>query len=105
MPKQKTKQYQRKRPIVVAFKVSAQELASIKDRVFLSGKNKATLFLDSLLHQKIEITAGKFASDRLSLEVKRLANALEMKDVKDEIRDLLLECRELVCQLISLLKK
>ena len=105
MPKQKTKQYQRKRPIVVAFRVSAQELAAIRERVFLSGKNKATFFLDSLLHQKIEITAGKFASDRLSLEVKRLAKALEIKDVKEDLRELLFECRELVGQLISLLKK
>ena len=69
------------------------------------AKNKVTFFLDSLLHQNIEIIAGKFASDRLSLEVKSLAKALEIKDLKDNLRDLLLECRELVGQLISLLKK
>ena len=105
MPKHKAERYQRKRPIVVSFRVSAQEFAALKERIFLSGKNKTTYFLDSLLHQKIEITAGKFASDRLSLEIKHLAKAIEMKDVKDDLRDLLLECRELVCQLISLLKK
>ncbi|WP_281757794.1 plasmid mobilization protein [Succinatimonas hippei] len=105
MPKQKAERYQRKRPIVVAFRVSAQEFAALKERIFLSGKNKATYILESLLKQKIEITAGKFASDRLSLEVKRLAKALEIKDVKEDLRELLFECRELVGQLISLLKK
>lgn len=104
MPKQKVERYQRKRPIVVSFRVSVQEFAALKERIFLSGKNKATYILESLLKQKIEITAGKFASDRLSIEVKRLANSLE-KDVKDDLRELLLECRELVGQLISLLKK
>ena len=105
MPKQKVERYQRKRSIVVSFRVSVQEFAALKERIFLSGKKKATYFLESLLKQKIEIIAGKFASDRLSLEVKRLAKALEVKDVKDDLRELLLECRELVGQLISLLKK
>ena len=58
--------------------------------------------IQSMLGQSILIRVGKFESDRLSVEVKRLWKALEEVTVDQEKTGLLLECRALAEQLIEI---
>lgn len=64
---------------------------------------KGEYFIESLLHQKICISVGKYQSDRLSLEMKKLRIALE--NIKDEesLDDALDECKALLEQLKSVI--
>lgn len=56
----------------------------------------------SMLEQRISIRVGKFESDRLSLEVRRLKDVLNGVKVPEEAVDLLLECRALMEQLLQI---
>lgn len=102
---QKVKQYNRKRPYVFNFRVSKEELVKLSTLILLSGKTKNQFLIDALLHQRPELIGGKFASNRLAQEIKDLVQKLDVISVPDELSDLLVECRELVRQLISLLKQ
>lgn len=102
---QKSKQYNRKRPFVFNFRVSKEEQVELSTLILLSGKTKNQFLIDTLLHQRPELIAGKFASNRLSQEIKNLGQKLDVISVPDELKELLMECRELVRQLISLLKQ
>ena len=54
------------------------------------------------LNQKIEINAGKYQSDRLSIEIKRLRELTEQIP-QEQFQDLLQEIKILLKQLISIL--
>ena len=60
---------------------------------------KGEYFIQSLLHQRIEISVGKYQSDRLSLELKKLREALEKVSDNEEIADIVIECQALLKQL------
>lgn len=55
-----------------------------------------------MLEQNISIRVGKFESDRLSLEVRRLKNALAAVEAPEDAVGLLLECRALLEQVIQI---
>ncbi len=95
----------RKRPIMMAFRVSLDEYAMLKQLMLLSGKTKTDFILSACLKQKVQVIGGKFASDRLAHEIKLLKEALVEKSVPTELMELLAECKELVAKLISLLSK
>ena len=102
--KTKDKKYIRKRPIIVNFRVSKEEHLKLTALLLLSGKKKNQFLIDAILNSRPEIIGGKFASFRLSQEIRKLRESLETLNVTDELKDLLLRCREIVSQLISLLK-
>ena len=52
-----------------------------------------------LKKQKIYVSLGKFESDRLSLEFKRLRNLLENMEDHEDINDALNECKALLEEL------
>ena len=64
---------------------------------------KGEYFIESLLHQKICISVGKYQSDRLSLEMKKLRIALENIKDEDSLDDALDECKALLEQLKSVI--
>ena len=67
----------RKRNQTVSFRVSPEERRQLEARIKATGMPKGLYFIESLLHQKIQITAGKYQSDRLGMELKRLHQSLE----------------------------
>lgn len=68
-------------------------------RIKVSGMPKGEYFIQSLLHQRIEIYVGKYQSDRLALELKKLRETLEnITDIED-IADTIIECHALLNQL------
>ena len=85
----------------IGFRVSPEERYEIEARALLSGMPKGQFYAESLLNQKISISIGKYKSDRLGLEIKRLRDQLESTEACiDDIYWVLVECRALLKQVI-----
>lgn len=84
----------------VCFRVSPEERRQIEARIAVSGMQKGEYYIQSLLHQQINIVVGKYQSDRLSLELRRLREQIEgLNDKeKDQVEPLLDECRALLSE-------
>ena len=97
------KDEKRVRSKTISFYVTPEENQQIQARIKIAGMPKGEYFIESLLHQKICISVGKYQSDRLSLEIKKLRIALE--NIKDEesLDDALDECKALLEQLKSVI--
>ena len=91
----------RKRSLIVNFRVTPDEREQIEARIKITGLSKSDYFIKTVLAQDINITVGKYQSDRLSLEFKRLREAVEKIDLSEtnENYDLLLECKSLLTEL------
>ena len=74
-------------------------------RILVTGMPKGQYFIESLLHQKIQITAGKYQSDRLAMEFKRLRQQLEKDgEEAEEAEEAALNCKALLDQLVQVLE-
>lgn len=76
----------------------------MEERIKITGLAKNEFMIRSMLEQQIVIRVGKFESDRLSLEVRRLKDALNGAQAPEEAVSLLLECRALMEQIIQITK-
>ncbi len=90
--------YNRFRNKTISFRVSPEEGRLIKARYKVSGTPKAEFIRRSILESQINIMAGRYQSDRLSLEIKKLREECSriLSDDSDEIEKLLLEIRALL---------
>ena len=89
----------------MCFRASYEERRTIEERIKISGIPKGRFYLDSALKSKIIISVGKFESDRLSLEIRRLRRALENAGTDDnDLYAALVDCRALFEQMISVLE-
>ena len=95
----------RKRWSTISFRVTSEERRQIEARVRISGMSRAEYFIQSLIHQEINIIAGKYASDRLSLEIRRLKDAMaKIEDLHDEEQKTLIEdCKLFLKELIDVI--
>lgn len=90
----------RKRPITLAFRVSALEAKEIDERIKITGLPRGEYFIKTFLNQKIEIKTGYFESDRLSYEFTRIRNLIENLNTNDiKMLEALDECKSLLKQL------
>lgn len=71
-------------------------------RILVTGMPKGQYFIQSLLHQQIQIVAGKYQSDRLAVELKRLRQCLE--NGGEEAEEATLDCKALLDQLVQLIE-
>lgn len=94
--------HNRKRNQTICFRATPEERKEIEARIKVSGMPKGEYCRQSLLNQKIEINAGKYQSDRLSIEIKRLRELTEQIP-QEQFQDLLQEMKILLKQLISIL--
>lgn len=94
--------HNRKRNQTICFRATPEERKEIEARIKVSGMPKGEYCRQSLLHQKIEINAGKYQSDRLSIEIKRLRELTEQIP-QEQFQDLLQEIKISLKQLISIL--
>lgn len=97
------KDEKRVRSKTISFYVTPEENQQIQARIKIAGMPKGEYFIESLLHQKICISVGKYQSDRLSLEMKKLRIALENIKDEDSLDDVLDECKALLAQLKSVI--
>lgn len=87
-PKKKKDEHNRKRDIIVNFRMSPEERAELEQRILLSGMKKQDYMIQSSLRQKIEIVANRKMlmdirgrMDEIETELKRVtsADALDME--------------------------
>ena len=95
-------EHKRARSKTVSFWMSPEEYRQMQERIRITGLAKNEFMIRSMLESRIEIRAGKFASDRLSLEVRRLRESLTAAKAPEEVTELLLECRALLEQVIRI---
>ena len=97
--------HNRARNRAVNLRLSPEEYRNVEAKIKLSGLNKNEYMIRAMLNDPIYIRAGKFESDRLSVEIHRLAGALEKAEIPEDAVSLLLECRALVEQLARVTKR
>lgn len=89
----------------VAFRVSYEERLAIDERIAISGLPKGTYFIRSALDKEIVINVGKFESDRLSLEFRRMREALQNAGSDDnELYAAIVGCRALFEQMLDVME-
>ena len=81
------------------FRVSSNEAKQINERIAISGLPRGKYFIKTFLEQEITMKGGKFESDRLSLEFKRLYEKICSLKHDEEINDVLEECIALMKEL------
>ena len=91
----------RKRNQTISFRMSPEERRQMEARILVTGMPKGQYFIESLLHQKIQIMAVKYQSDRLAVEFKRLRQQLEKGG--EEAEEAVLNCEALLNQLVQLI--
>lgn len=87
----------------INFRVSPLEYTEIQARIMVSGMPKGEYFIQSLLHQRICVYFGKYQSDRLSLEFKKIREVLEVLTDIEDISDTVVECKALLEQLQAII--
>lgn len=87
-PKKKKDEHNRKRDIIVNFRMSPEERAELEQRILISGKKKQDYMIQSSLEQKLEIVANRkmlmdiqHRMDEIETELKRVvsADAMDME--------------------------
>jgi hypothetical protein len=83
----------------MSFRVTEEEKTALEARIKVCGLPKGEYFRQSLLHQQIRITAGRFHSDRLSLELRKMRETLEVTNDCEEIEQTINACNALLRQI------
>lgn len=89
----------RLRNSTMSFRVSLEERIQLEARIKVSGMPKGQYFIQSLLHQRLSIAVGKYQSDRLGLEFKKLRETLDSISETEKIVEILKECKALLDEL------
>lgn len=92
----------RNRNQTICFRMSPEERRQLEARIKVCGMPKGEYFIQSLLFQQITLTVGKYQSDRLSLELRRLQvcmEELENERSGTELSPLLHDCIALLKQI------
>lgn len=92
------------RTATMCFRVTPKEKEALEARFKICGIPKGDYIRESLLNQKINITAGKFHSDRLAVEIKKLREVLETCEEDETVEDTIKACNELLRQLLKVSK-
>ena len=96
--------YNRVRNHTMSFRVSDEERRQLKARIMVTGLPIGRYILESALYQKICIAVGKYQSDRLSIEIRKLREQLaENGKSSEEIKELVTDCIYLLEQLMELI--
>lgn len=94
--------HNRARNKTISFWATSEEYRQLQARIIVSGLSKSEYMIQSMLGNPIFTRIGKFESDRLSVEFKKLAKRLDSLTVPEEVVPLLLECRALLAQIIKI---
>lgn len=87
------------RVTTISFRVTPEEKEAIEARIKVCGIPKGEYYRQSLLHQTINITAGKYHSDRLALEIRKMRETLESITEIAEAEETIRACSELLMQI------
>ena len=87
------------RVTTVSFRVTLEERMAIEARIKVCGIPKGEYYRQSLLYQSINITAGRYHSDRLAMEIRRMRETLEKLTEIEDAADTIKECDALLMQI------
>jgi hypothetical protein len=96
----------RYRPKTIAFRVTEDEDIRIVQRVKITGEVKGDYLRSMALNGDINITVGKFKSDKLALAIKKLSEVLRDSlnaGIEEEISNKILETNILLDELQKLM--
>lgn len=96
----------RRRNKTVCFRVSPDEEQKLVAKIKVSGLPKAEFIIQSLLTNEVKIAVGKYQSDRLSLEVKRLRATIEAFNCHEHVEPMssaIVEIHALLEELIDVM--
>ena len=93
------------RNTTISFRVTPEERIQLEARIKASCMPKGQYFIQSLLHQELNIAVGKYCSDRLSLEFKKMREALEGVSESEETAELLKDCKALLAEMQKITNK
>ena len=88
----------------MCFRVTPEEKLALEARFKVCGLPKGDYIRESLLHQRINIMAGKFHSDRLALELKKMRETLETAEQTEMVIETIEACNELLRQIMAIEK-
>ena len=91
----------RKRNQTVYFQITPKKHKKLKTHITINKLPKGKYFIQSVLHQEVKIAVGKYQSDRLSLEIRRLWERLDYLETED-LYEVLADCRALMKQVIEI---
>ena len=91
---------------MICFRATPEEHREIEARITVSGMPKGLYYINSLLNGQINIVVGKYQSDRLSLEIRRLWERIDEldKEYTELDTEVLKDCKALLTELINLMK-
>lgn len=96
----------RKKPVTIAFRVTALEAQRINQRVKISGLSRRKYFMNTFLGQKIELRGSCFESNRLASELKKIRMKLEVLEVNSpQMEETIDECYALLSELSKVIKE
>lgn len=88
----------------ISFRMSPEERRLLEAKIKISGMKKGEYFRIMLLQTDLNIRAGKYESDRLSVELKEMRNHFVnylQDDDSLEVREIMLDCIALLNELIN----
>lgn len=74
----------RQRSRTVAFRLTDDEFIRLEQRVKMTGEIKGDYLREMALNGEINISVGKFKSDKLALALKKLAECIQVSDKMKE---------------------
>lgn len=86
----------RKRNQITSFRVSVQEKRMIESKILVSAMSNGEYYRTMILNGKLSILVGRYESDRLSLEIKRMREYLSLRKGCDEIIEILEQTKALL---------
>ena len=98
----------RHRPKTVAFRVTEEEDLRIVQRVKITGEVKGDYLRSMALNGEINISVGKFKSDKLALAIRKLSEVLNehlISGKNDEISNKILETHLLLEELQKIMTR
>lgn len=87
------------RVTTISFRVTPEEKEAIEARIKICGIPKGEYYRQSLLHQTINITAGRYHSDRLAMEIRKMRETLEGITETEEAEGTIRAYSELLMQI------
>lgn len=90
----------------VSVRMSPEERRRLKMKLKITGIPKGKFIIDSILQDNIFISVGKFESDRLAVEIKKLREEIKLQFEKNdsvEIREIMLDCKVMLEELDKLM--
>ena len=99
--KKKKNEKNRKRNVIQNFRISPEEKRLLEERIALSGLSKSAFFIESCLHQKINVTGNIKTFKEMKEQMKRIDEHLCEIQKSEELDIEILESLRMILELLN----